>query len=202
MTTSTRSLTRRGVLQSSIAGAFALCIPEALQAATHRHLAEKAEGGASAAGRLEMIKDEFKLSRSYTLDCAEALPEEKYGFRPVPEVRSFGQQMTHIAESIPGMYERFVEQSKSPIHQFSEAGKEEVKSKADVIRKLNESYDYIEKSLASLTEANLAEPTKFFRRDTTKERVLHTILDHTTHHRGQSVTYLRLNGIKPPDYRA
>src|SRR5205823_5842431 len=108
---------------------------EALEAATHRHLAEKPEGGAAAtAGRLDMIKDEFKLSRSYTLDCAEALPEEKYSFRPVPEVRSFGQQMTHIAESIPGLYERFVEQNKTPVHQFSEAGKEDVKSKADVIR--------------------------------------------------------------------
>jgi len=44
----------------------------------------------------EFIQD-WKISKQFTLDLANAMPAEFYGFKPSPEEMSFAEQMTHIA---------------------------------------------------------------------------------------------------------
>jgi uncharacterized damage-inducible protein DinB len=185
-------LSRRTLMRSSALAAVAGCLPA---------IAWSKEKKGSRARIVDFL-DALRLSRMYTIEVAQAMPEEKYNFRPVPEVRSYAQQLLHIAESLPGLFEIFIEGKKAPTHSFSEAGKEEFKSKVDVLARLTEAYDYVDKASAALTDDKLDQSTKYFRRDVLRSRVLHNILDHTTHHRAQCVVYLRLNGIKPPDYRA
>ncbi|MGH8457861.1 MAG: DinB family protein [Nevskiales bacterium] len=147
--------------------------------------------------------DEVRQSRAYTLECAQAMPEDKYGFRPVLDTRTFGQQMAHIAESFPGLYELLIEGKTAPTHAFSEAGKEQVASKADVVRRLNEGFGYVERAALRLKSSSLEAIIQGVGgREVTKRRALRFLLDHTTHHRGQAVIYLRMNGVRPPPYRA
>ena len=150
---------------------------------------------------MEEFLEAVRQSRAYTLECAMAMPEDKYNFRPVPEVRSFGQQLVHIAEANGSIMEWHVEGKKNPSWPYSGDGKERVTSKADVIAQLNAAYDYIEKGLSQMTDAMLRERVKAEDTEESRQWGLHLLLDHATHHRGQVVVYLRLNGIKPPEYR-
>lgn len=189
---------RRAVLQSAALAAIAGCLPE-MEAQT---LKPSARGGAGASVVTDFL-DEVRQSRAYTLECAQAMPEDRYGFRPVPDTRTFGQQMVHLAESFPGLYELFIEGKTAPTHTFSEAGKEQVGSKEEVLRRLNEGFGYVERAALRLKVKPLEEVIQGVGgREMTKRRALRFLLDHTTHHRGQAVIYLRMCGIRPPQYRA
>ncbi|HEV2021173.1 MAG TPA: DinB family protein [Terriglobales bacterium] len=199
------ALSRRTLIRSSLVAAFAGCLPELwAQPVAPDPAAARVAAGAGA--RIQFIPeflDELKLSRAYTLECAHAMPPEKYEFRPVPEVRTFGQQMVHISEAVPGLYELFIEGKKTPTHPFSEGGKEPVLTKEEIIARLGVGFDYVERAAGKLNPSALRQTTKIFGgKVISKHRMLRFLLDHTTHHRGQTVVYLRINGIQPPLYRA
>ena len=160
------------------------------------------ETGSSTRVIMEEFLEAVRQSRAYTLECAMAMPEDRYNFRPVPEVRSFGQQLVHIAEANGAIMEWHVEAKKNPSWPYSGDGKERVTSKADVIAQLNAAYDYVEKGLSQITDDMLPDRIKTEEGEFSRQWGLHLILDHATHHRGQVVVYLRMNGIKPPEYRA
>jgi len=199
------ALSRRSLIHTSLVAAFAGCLPE-LWAQTKTDPPTVRAPGAAGSRQLAPVAeflDELKLSRAYTLECARAMPPEKYEFRPVPEVRSFGQQMIHLSEAVPGLYELFIEGKKAPTHPFSEGGQEPVLAKEEIVARLGLGFDYVERAAAKLRAATLREPTKIFGgKVISKHRMLRFLLDHTTHHRGQTVVYLRLNRIQPPLYRA
>src|SRR6266480_7492516 len=50
----------------------------------------------------------FQRAATEILDVAEAMPAEKYGFKPAPEISSFGDQLVHVA----GITQRFVDTAK------------------------------------------------------------------------------------------
>ena len=199
------ALSRRTLIRSSLVAAFAGCLPELWAQAKPEPVAART-ASAGAVSQIQFIPeflDEIKLSRAYTLECAQAMPPAKYEFRPVPEVRTFGQQMVHLSEAVPGLYELFIENKKAPTHPFSEGGKEPVLSKEEIIARLGVGFDYVERAAAKLSASVLRQPVKIFGgKVISKHRMLRFLLDHTTHHRGQTVVYLRINGIQPPLYRA
>ena len=197
------ALSRRTLIRSSLLAAFAGCMPELWA----QPVPDPATARPAAAGTqihfIPEFLDELKLSRAYTLECAQAMPGEKYEFRPVPEVRTFGQQLVHLSEAVPGLFELFVEGKKAPTHPFSEGGKEPVLSKEEIVARLGLGFDYVERAAAKLRDSALRQPTTIFGgKVVSKHRMLRFLLDHTTHHRGQTVVYLRLNHIQPPLYRA
>ena len=196
------SFPRRTVIKGSPLAAIALCMPETwLRAARAISKPEMPETASSARVVIEEFLEEVRKSRGYTIECAMAMPEDKYNFRPVPEVRSFGQQLVHIAEANGSIMEWHVEAKKKPSWPYSGDGKERVTSKADVIAQLNASYEYVEKGLSYMTDDKLRDQVKTKDGEFSKQWGLNLILNHATHHRGQIVVYLRLNGITPPEYR-
>ena len=193
---------RRSIIKDFPFAAIGLCIPELwLRAMRTSASPGMPETGSPTRAVIEEIVEEVGKSRAYTIECAMAMPEDKYNFRPVPEVRSFGQQLVHIAEANGSIMEWHVEGKKNPSWPYSGDGKERVTSKADVIAQLNAAYDYIEKGLSQMSDALLRERVKAEAAEESRQWGLHLLLDHATHHRGQVVVYLRLNGIKPPEYR-
>src|SRR5258708_3851575 len=44
------------------------------------------------------LKRDYRAVRDYFTRAAEKMPEADYGFRPSPEVRTFGQQLAHVAD--------------------------------------------------------------------------------------------------------
>jgi uncharacterized damage-inducible protein DinB len=141
---------------------------------------------ASVGGQLAMVK-------GYLTKSAEQVPENLYGFKATPEVRSFGQLFGHVAdanyamcaasagEKNPGMN---VEKTKT--------------TKAGLIAALNESFAYCEKALAATTDANGGEMRELFGMKMARLAWLSFAVSHDFEHYGNIVTYLRLNKMVPP----
>lgn len=193
---------RRSILKSSPLAAIALCMPKPWSQALSLDVSPPTSGtGWLTRAVVEEFLEAIRQSRAYTLGCAMAMPEDRYGFRPVPEVRSFGQQLVHIAQANGAIMESHVEGKKDPSWPYSGDGNESVTSKADVIAQLKASYDYDESALSHMTDDMLRDRVKAETGEHSRHWGLHFLLDHATHHRGQAVVYLRLNGIKPPEYQ-
>jgi uncharacterized damage-inducible protein DinB len=196
-------ISRRALLRVSVLGLVAGCAPAMWPQSERGGYPRPGLRRGPTADAVSELMDEISLARACTVEYAEAMPEDHYGFRPVAEERSFGQQMVHIAESVRSLFEVFVQDKTQPTFMFSEAGKETVKSRADVVTLLRESFTYVHRGAADLTDVDLDLRVVFLEnRPFSKGRVVRFLLDHATYHRGESAVYMRLNGIRPPRYRA
>jgi uncharacterized damage-inducible protein DinB len=128
------------------------------------------------------------------IDVAEAMPEEKYGYKPTPEISTFREQLVHLA----GVTQRFIDTAKGT---KSEAGHPNpAMTKAEVITLLKQTLQTGQQMLGSLTDAQLLEQVKFpfGNRMVTRLTFWQGPLYQVRNHYGQLVVYLRLNGIVPP----
>ncbi len=141
----------------------------------------------------------WKRAQKWTLDYIDAMPEAGMGFKPTPEVRSFAEQMLHLAFWNFGFVEVMGGKA-SPYGKKQEAleSRADMKTKAALRKVVEESYGTMLASLSGLDEAKLLEVVPFFGTKLTRLGALTVALDHQTHHRGQTTMYLRVKGVTPP----
>lgn len=143
----------------------------------------------------QMIAD-WQRAKAYTKQYLDAMPEDGYSAKPTPEMRTFAGQMLHLAD---GNY--FIVGSATgkagPLGKES-AEKTVPQNKNDVTKTVMESYDWVINSLQSMTNAQLDEKVKVAGKEITKAVAFNKAFEHQTHHRGQTVAYLRLKGVTPP----
>src|SRR6188508_548972 len=144
---------------------------------------------------LEDYKFKWKNATEYTLVFARAMPEEEYSFKPAPEEMTFGEQLKHIAGNMVWLSSSYLNGAKTTLDPMN-AGT----SKKEIIAILEKSFAYAAVTVDHLNEKMLSQNVNFTAGIMTKRRILLLMTDHVTHHRGQLVVYMRLNGIKPPDY--
>jgi uncharacterized damage-inducible protein DinB len=138
--------------------------------------------------------------------AAEAMPEDKYSFAPTAGefkgVRSFEQQVKHVA-AVNYIFASAILGEKSPVDTGGENGPDSVKSKADIIKYLKDSFAYLHKATLSINEKNLVAPIKnpFGEGTATRLALAPGAVGHCFDHYGQMVEYLRLNGVIPPASR-
>ncbi len=151
------------------------------------------------ASMVPVLKNVWNQAKAYTMEFAEAMPDEKYGFKPTEEVYSFAEQLLHLAG---GNYWFFasIKGEKSP--QPEEAFKPEGKTKDDVVKIVEESFAFGDAVVDGLTDDFANKEITMGKNKLIVWKILLFCVDHITHHRGQLVVYLRLNGIKPPQYRS
>ena len=152
------------------------------------------------------------LDRSVTnvenefVPAADAMPEDKYSFAPTAGefkgVRSFEQQVKHVA-AVNYILAAAILGEKSPVDTGGENGPDSVKSKADIIKYLKDSFAYLHKATLSINDKNLVAPIKnpFGESTATRLALAPGAVGHCFDHYGQMVEYLRLNGIIPPASR-
>ncbi|MGB8535459.1 MAG: DinB family protein [Acidobacteriaceae bacterium] len=134
------------------------------------------------------------------VSAAEAMPADKYDFVPTTGefkgVRTFGQQLTHIAEAQYFFFENFGAKPTIDVKSLNK-----LTSKDEIVKALKDSFVFAQQAAETMTASNAFEeiPAK----DGTKTRASITAfsLAHTNDHYGQMVVYLRLNGIIPPASR-
>lgn len=136
-------------------------------------------------GGYDYLKQRLDVTKAYTLEVLNAMPEADYSFNPNEEQRTFGAQAYHIAYSIDYYRRAFQNRGQA---EWS-PGDENIKSKAELIKWAGEQFDAMHKLILA-SEQN----------DAVTALVI-SYLDHNAHHRGQMVSYLRMKGIKPPAYR-
>jgi uncharacterized damage-inducible protein DinB len=144
----------------------------------------------------EMVKD-WERAKAYTKEYLDAMPAEKYGYKPTPEIRSFAQQMLHLTDANYG-FASAATGVPSPVG-FGESEKSTDQSKENVTKLVMAGYDFVINSIKTMTPAQLSEATKLFGRfDMSKGKALEKCFEHQTHHRGQTTVYIRLAGATPP----
>jgi uncharacterized damage-inducible protein DinB len=144
----------------------------------------------------DLVK-EWERSKAYTREYMDAMPESGYALKPTPEMRSFAEQVLHIADANYGLTSAAIG-SKSPFTQ-GELEKTADKSKANVSKLVLTSYDFVIDNIKKMTEAQLDENIKLLGTfDMSRRTGLAKVFEHQAHHRGQTTVYLRLAGVKPP----
>lgn len=139
----------------------------------------------------------WELAKKRTIMVAQAMPEEEYNFKPIEGIKSFGQQMVHIANSLRSMKSRFI---LDETYSGTEGDASDF-TKEEIISQLNSSFEEVIQLLRILDEAELHEEGKRHGEfPLTKWQSLLFMQDHVTNHRAKSVLYLRLKGIVPPAY--
>ena len=171
----------------------------------------------AAAGQAGKPKDEMRtvaqvLDRTVLnmehefIPAAEAMPEDKFGFAPTngefKGVRTFGQQIKHVASVNYELGAALLEE-KPPVDINDEAGPASITSKADILKFLKESFEYVHKAIATINEKNLIGTVRspFGEGKVTRLGVATSVSWHGYDHYGQMVEYLRMNGIVPPASR-
>jgi uncharacterized damage-inducible protein DinB len=138
--------------------------------------------------------------------AAEAMPEEKYSFAPTTGefkgVRTFSQQVKHVA-AVNYIVAASILGEKPPIELGGENGPDSVKSKADIVKFLKDSFAYVHKAIGTINDSNSLGSVKspFGDGTTTRLRSAVLLVGHGFDHYGQMVEYLRLNAIIPPASR-
>ena len=135
-------------------------------------------------------------------DIVEAfriMPDDKYGFRPTPELMTFSELAMHIAGA-NFYYCRTLAGPDAPRHSLAKT----TAPKADLLKVLQESFTFCNGVVRESHDANLAESLALpGTPDTmTRARILIELVSGMDHHYGQAASYLRLNGLVPPTARA
>jgi uncharacterized damage-inducible protein DinB len=154
-----------------------------------------------------IVDREISDAEKQIVDVAEAMPEDKYSFSPeslsIPGsdykgVRTFAQQVKHVAASNNAIWWRLTG-DKLPDDFKGGDGRESLKTKADIIKFLKESFALGHKAVATLTTENMLQTAKGSK--STRLRLAVFGVEHAFDHYGQMVEYLRMNGIVPPASR-
>ncbi len=145
-------------------------------------------------GMPPQLVDHWKTSKKYVIALAEQMPAEDYAFKPNPAEMSFGEQMAHIAGANSFFFAALSGQ-KDPIAKPTKF------DKATVLKMLNDSYDFCIASLQNLNHERMHEMIDSPAGKMSGMELLMLAIDHTAHHRGQCIVYLRAKNIKPVDYQ-
>ena len=154
------------------------------------------------------IDREISDIEKQVLDAADAMPEDKFNFSPeslnlpggnYKGVRTFAVQVKHIAASNYFIWSGLTG-DKLPENLKDGNGPEDVKTKAEILKFLRDSFALGHKAAATLTPENMLQTPGHSK--STRLRLATFGVAHAFNHYGQMVEYLRMNGIVPPASRA
>ncbi len=130
------------------------------------------------------------------VDLAQAMPADKYSWRPAPGVRSVGEVYVHIVNgnsTLPSFL------GAPRMEGVSRDSEKTVTDKTRIVELLKKSLDNVKAAAGNVTDADLNKKVKTFGdREMTERQVLFRILNHMHEHLGQSIAYARSNGVTPP----
>lgn len=143
---------------------------------------------------ISATKAQFGLIKGNVTKAAAKVSEADYGFKPTPDVRSFGELVGHMANANYMICAAALGE-KSPSTTNIE---KTVTGKAALEKALADSFAYCDGVFAKMTAASAVEEVKFFTGPTPRLGVLAFNNVHDMEHYGNMVTYMRLKGLVPP----
>jgi len=154
-----------------------------------------------------IVDREISNVEKQLLDVAEAMPEEKYNFTPeslnIPGddykgVRTFAGQVKHVGASNYFIWSPLTG-DKLPEGLKDGNGPQSIKTKAEIVSFLKDSFALGHKAAATLSTENMLQTPGSSK--STRLRLAVFGVEHAFDHYGQLVEYLRMNGIVPPASR-
>jgi uncharacterized damage-inducible protein DinB len=153
-----------------------------------------APSGTAQTSFLAPVKTQWENTRTLVEGLVAQVPEDKYDFKPTPEVRSFREQFTHLI----GENFRFMAQAAGETAPMETSAIDALKGRDEIIKALKESYDYGAKVWAGMTDQKAMEmiPGRGGQQQARWAPILTNIVDNMDHY-GNLVVYVRLNGMVP-----
>lgn len=149
----------------------------------------------------DAIRSSWNSVKRNIKESAELMPEENFGFKPTPDVRSFGDILTHVAGA-SYEYCASAKNEDAPFKEDSFEGK--LRTKAEIVKATNDAIAYCDGAFAALTDANMAEKVRAAFGGTNQVMRLNSLagqVSHDNEHYGNLVTYFRLKSLVPPSSR-
>lgn len=147
--------------------------------------------------KAQLIKD-WQRAKAYTKEYLEAMPKDKFSFRAQDSVRTFAQQMIHMAQGTISLMSAGTGKKVPDV--MNRRSLEQTNLSADsVIFLVNRSYDFAIEALQEFDMSKAYERVKRGNFDESRLAWMMKSFEHQTHHRGQTTIYIRLLGIKPPN---
>ncbi|QQS41455.1 MAG: DinB family protein [Acidobacteriota bacterium] len=140
----------------------------------------------------EILNELGGLEKKY-VGLAEAMPADKYGWRPGEGVRSVSETFMHVAIAnyrLPSFIG-----AKAP---DALPGEKAVTDKAEVVKHLKGSFEFLKNAVMKMSDADIEKTASMFGRDRTYREIGFFIAGHCHEHLGQLIAYSRMNGIAPP----
>ena len=139
----------------------------------------------------EVMVQEDKFAR-----LAEAVPVDKYTWRPSPDVRSFAEVFLHVSAANYNLYKLV---GTPPPAGFDVKGFEKTTTdKAKVVATLKDSFAHARKAITAMPDADLEKSLDWFGGKNTQRGILLFVVRHAAEHLGQSIAYARFAGVTPP----
>ena len=151
---------------------------------------------AAAPDHIAMMVADWTRARDYTKEYLDAMPEDGYSLKPTPDIRSFAEQMLHLANANYAFAA-----AATGVENTSKVNLEKtdsMKTKPACTKAVTDSYDFVINAIKGADVKKFGEAIKLFGQDTTRGVALAKAFEHQTHHRGQTTIYIRLKGAKPP----
>jgi len=139
----------------------------------------------------EVMIQEDKFSR-----LAEAIPAEKYTWRPSPDARSVAEVLLHVAAANFNLYK--LVGTPPPSGLDVKSLEKSTTDKAKVIATLKDSFAHARKAITTMPDADLEKSLDWFGGKNTERGILLFIVRHAAEHLGQSIAYARSIGVVPP----
>ena len=149
------------------------------------------------------IKDyleRLENSKKYLILVAEMMPADKYDFQAAPESLSFAENLLHIGYAIDWHSQSLLGGRESRDWKTDTIFKVAHKSKEEMIATIDQTFDEAITLIKEFDANQLNDELDYFGLNRSKRQIFLLLADHITHHRGQMLVYLRLNGLIPPRY--
>jgi len=134
------------------------------------------------------------------IDLEQAIPQEKFTWRPAKGVRSIGEVYLHLAG---GNYLLLTFAGYEPPKEANFTGDPKkwetaTTDKGEIAKILRVSFDHVRATVAKISDADLEKKVDFFGNEISLRGLLINGLNHDHEHLGQSIAYARMNGVVPP----
>ena len=150
--------------------------------------------------KAQMVKD-WERSKAYTIDYLNTMPADKYSFRAHDSIRSFAQQMLHLAQGNVFLMSNATDQQPPSWLMSNPEQRSTAQQKDSAIYYVSNSYDFCINAVKNLDVTKWGEKKKIFKFEESRFALMNKAFEHQGHHRGQTTVYIRLQGIKPPEER-
>ena len=142
------------------------------------------------------VQGDWERTKTLVLGLVNAMPDDKFGYKPTPAQGSFAERAMHVATIDLALLGTVGGKTPAPTLANPKAA-----TKAEVVAALQASFDYGAAVIKEFNDQQLLErvtPMPFLGPSASRVRILSYDLQHTEDIYGQLVVYLRLNGVTPP----
>ena len=154
------------------------------------------DGTPGVTGYRSEVMAEVMIQESEFVRLAEAIPAEKYTWRPSPDVRTIAEVFLHASAANFNLYRLVGTPTPSGVN--TKTLEQSTTDKAKVIATLKASYAHAKTAIRATPDADLEKTLDWNGGKITERGVLLYIVQHIAQHLGQQIAYARSIGVAPP----